>query len=44
MFVEVVPVVVDVCRPVGEVAMNLSGSGRALDAEVDGSCGGRSAL
>ena len=42
MFVEVVPVVVDVVvrRPVGEVAMGLSGSGRELDAEVDGSRGG----
>ena len=28
------------CRPVGEVAMGISGSGRELDADVDGSLGG----
>ena len=28
------------CRPVGEVAIGLSGSGRELDADVDGSRGG----
>ena len=31
---------VDVCRPVGEVAIGLSGSGRELDVDVDGSRGG----
>ena len=28
------------CRPVGEVAIGLSGSGRGLDVDVDGSRGG----
>ena len=28
------------CRPVGEVAVGLSGSGRELDVDVDGSRGG----
>ena len=28
------------CRPVGEVAIGLSGSGRELDVDVDGSRGG----
>ena len=32
-------VVVDVARLVGELAIGLSGSGRELDVDVDGSCG-----
>ena len=40
VLVEVVLVVVGCCRPVGEVAIGLSGSGRELDVDVDGSRGG----